>query len=138
MNLHRLGHLRLLILRGLSPTDAMLDGLHLPQLRWLRLASYLVRCTPDRMTQLVLSCPSLTELVLTPRDDDFTVSVADSLAARLPRERAVTLGVIPKVLEMRPGLAAGSDVADRPVDGHRGTLRLVDWTRFKHLQQYVV
>jgi len=126
VNLQRLRQLRRLDLRGLPVTDAVLDKLHLPQLRWLCLGtgSYCL-FTPDNVTQLVLSCPSLTELILDPiYNSDLVLIVVDSLSERLPRERAVTLGVGQRVLEIRPGLVASSGVAGRSVGGHRGPLRL--------------
>jgi len=64
MNLHRLGQLRWLDLCHLPVTDAVLDVLHLPHLRWLRLAVNSPHFTPDHVTRLVLSCPSRTELIL--------------------------------------------------------------------------
>jgi len=80
------------------------------------------------VTRLVLSCPSLTELVLD-GTFDLAVRVVDNLvwriASRLPRERAVTLGVNGWVLRRRRALVADSDAADRAVGGHRGPLRLV-------------
>jgi len=106
MNLHLFGQLRWLDLCHLPVTVAVLDVLHLPDLRWLRLAvnsphftpdhvTRLVLSCPDHVTRLVLSCPSLTELIFCTAYS-LILSVVDR---QLPRERAVTLRVNEWILQ---------------------------------------
>jgi len=148
--------LHTLFLSEMSVTNVVLDKLQGTRLRrlGLDLTDDEAGITSQAVTDLVLNCTSLSELLFAAEDIDsvhnndenenseeedddpyvspyernLRLNIVDILARRLPRDRVVTLGMEDVVLEERPDLVVDSDAAGRNVSSRvSGPLRLVNW-----------